>query len=817
MEPCGVFCVSLLLLVLVGPGAAQSKHPLPVLWMVDQNSSVDLAVRLALRDLAEQPAPLGNYAIQLHVVESKCELSAVLKSLFDTMWAGPKYLLVLGGACPSVMPTVARALPPLHLLQLAFRPAASYRNLFSIAPSPRAVTQAAAELLLHHNWTRVGLVSEHGLAEMRRDLIGRLVEVKVQVIAIELLWFDTCSSLRKMKGAGVRIFIGLLDQDSVSEVFCCAYRLNLFGPRYQWIVAGPVGEPGAGRRWRPQGFSCGSDSIQTAAEGSIRLQVQFTGDPNTPSVSGRTPQSFFAAFARTNQDWAEVSSLHGYAYDGVWVAAKALSQVMEAVKQRERLSRKVSEDVEEKLLLEAVRQTQFQGVTGPVSFRHGQRMTTIQLLQSQGNSEVTVGWFRTDDQQLRLLTHRLRFKGSGPARGQTLVRQERRGVSLLLYLVMSSVAAATVFLTLVVLLLVTVKHSLWLSRWRSGCQDRLLLLGLLLSSCSVLVSGLDHVQFPDRTAAILCSVHQWILSLGHTLSVSVLLSRSWRFSSQAGVTQQQQNLLVLFLFLLDVFVLASWQVLDPLRRVETQHAAEDDPVEPDVLLHPVSDLCSCSNLHLWTSSVYVSRGPLLGLSCFLAWNTRSSRTEQTAPERTHLRLCVFSVALFAATGASTSLLPTHSPSVHFCLTSSLVLCCNITVLAFMFGAKLVALCSSDWEPQSENDDTDDQLNIFNWQLKSRVATLDLEIRSIMMQLSEEEPGGGVQALRCVTHAAQIYAPNTGPGNINSPEHVRRRLSVQLPILHHSYLPAVGGVSASSSSQFGSREAIVYVYDHFLFT
>lgn len=39
--------------------------------------------------------------------------------------------------------------------------------------------------------------------------------------------------------------------------------------------------------------------------------------------------------------------------------------------------------------------------------------------------------------------------------------------------------------------------------------------------------------------------------------------------------------------------------------------------------------------------------------------------------------------------------------------------------------------------------------------------------------------------------------------------VQRRLSVQLPILHHSYLPTVGGVSYSSSSLFGSQEAFVH--------
>ncbi|RXM35656.1 hypothetical protein EOD39_3960 [Acipenser ruthenus] len=36
-------------------------------------------------------------------------------------------------------------------------------------------------------------------------------------------------------------------------------------------------------------------------------------------------------------------------------------------------------------------------------------------------------------------------------------------------------------------------------------------------------------------------------------------------------------------------------------------------------------------------------------------------------------------------------------------------------------------------------------------------------------------------------------------DINSPEHIQRRLSLQLPILHHAYLPSIGGVDASCSS------------------
>lgn len=50
--------------------------------------------------------------------DSQCEAAAALKALFDAMWAGPKYLLVFGGVCPSVMTLIARSLPALNLVQV---------------------------------------------------------------------------------------------------------------------------------------------------------------------------------------------------------------------------------------------------------------------------------------------------------------------------------------------------------------------------------------------------------------------------------------------------------------------------------------------------------------------------------------------------------------------------------------------------------------------------------------------------------------------------------------------------------------------------
>lgn len=69
-----------------------------------------------------------------------------------------------------------------------------------------------------------------------------------------------------------------------------AYRLNLFGARYQWIIAdGGV----AGWRLVRQAAGCTAHSVLLAADGSIRLQIRQLSHTNAPGVSGRVGLGLF--------------------------------------------------------------------------------------------------------------------------------------------------------------------------------------------------------------------------------------------------------------------------------------------------------------------------------------------------------------------------------------------------------------------------------------------------------------------------------------------------------------------------------------------
>ena len=64
-----------------------------------------------------------------------------------------------------------------------------------------------------------------------------------------------------------------------------AYRLKLFGARYQWLL---LLADGGADDWRWGGRpGCSADSLQTAADGAMRLQRRALSSSEAPGVSGR--------------------------------------------------------------------------------------------------------------------------------------------------------------------------------------------------------------------------------------------------------------------------------------------------------------------------------------------------------------------------------------------------------------------------------------------------------------------------------------------------------------------------------------------------
>ncbi|XP_031675672.1 gamma-aminobutyric acid type B receptor subunit 2 isoform X3 [Oncorhynchus kisutch] len=731
--------------LVVVPSLSQVRHSLPVLWIMpltdnpgrgNLTASVLPAVQLALDDLSRQQTPLRNYEINFHVIDSECNIAKGLKAYFDAICFGPKYLMIFGGVCPSVTSVIAESLQAWNLVQLSFTATTpvlddekKYPNFFRMVTSDNTVNQAVVKILQNYKWRRVGTLTQdvQRISEIRRDLTKQLSKADVMVAVTESLSTDPCINVKKLKDMDVTIIIGLFDENSASKVFCCAYSLNMFGGRYQWILPGGY----QGSWWEEANSSnCASNNLLTAMEGYITVDFTHLSNRQIKGISGRTPEEYDETYNRELlQRGLVASKFHGFAYDGVWVMVKALTRVIESVRHRERYDIHRNFTVSSKeigqMVLDSMKEICFEGVTGQVMFRNGERMGTIKLSQFQEGREVKIGQYNAEAEELEL-NHLIKFQGMQPPKDRA--HSQRWDVSVPLYIILLSTTGLAMLMALFFLFFHIKHHNHWVMKKSSPSMNYLIILGTMLACTSVFLYGLDGSLVTDKVFVTLCPIRTYILSVGYTTTFGALFAKTWRVWTivknkeiiEKIIKDDQLWIIVGGMLLIDLCLLTCWQMVDPLRRTVEEFSQElvkirDNPNQVD---------------------------PTSWLQCDL--HKEDSETSSSSSSLNQ-------------------------------------------------GRSLESL-------QTENQ-----------QLRRRITEIGDQLEDVAMQVLEKElsppsPQGHEVRLRAQVCSEDVPRMNRELfDDINSPEHVQRRWSVQLPILHHAYMPAIGGMSASCSSLLKSPD------------
>jgi gamma-aminobutyric acid type B receptor len=228
------------------------------------------------------------------------------------------------------------------------------------------------------------------------------------------------STTKLLQEKDVRIIVGSFDGQWAGRIFCQAYKLGIYGRRYQWIL-GSFDD----KWWKNDFFSssdstasntindninlnsnnkvsksdsnCTEEQILEAIDGLISIDVLPLSSSRDITVSGMTAYEYEAAYNRLRKK--EYSKYHGYAYDGVWTIAYAIHLV--SVKLRAQNSDLTFKDFKYKdplwaeFLRQALNETSFSGVTGNVSFEGNERKGSILLKQFQGGKEVQIGEYHS--------------------------------------------------------------------------------------------------------------------------------------------------------------------------------------------------------------------------------------------------------------------------------------------------------------------------------------------------------------------------------------------------------------------------------------
>uniref|UniRef100_A0A3Q1K258 G-protein coupled receptors family 3 profile domain-containing protein n=1 Tax=Anabas testudineus TaxID=64144 RepID=A0A3Q1K258_ANATE len=804
---------------------------LPIMVLMPMNESalmssisqgIEPAVQLAIQHIRESRK--YSFSLITKIYDTECDNAKGLRAFFDAICYGPKHLMIFGGVCPSVTSIIAESLEGWNLVQLSFAATTpvladkkKYPNFFRTVPSDNAVNPAVVKFLNFYNWSRVGTLTQdvQRFSEVRNDLTNELEKADIQIADTESFSNDPCVNVKKLKDNDVRIIIGQFDENLASKVFCCAYNLNMFGSKYQWIIPGWY----QGNWWeQANSTNCTTKKLLTAMEGYISVDFEPLSARQIKGISGRTPKEYEREYSRVlQQKGVEASKFHGFAYDGIWVIAKTLTRVMELlrIKQRQNTYHNFTVDDREvgKMVLDVMNETNFYGVTGQVMFRNGERMGTIKFNQFQEGQEVKVGEYNAIADVLDLINNSIRFQGVEPPKDRTFVRLQRRHINVPLYSILSTITILGMLMAGAFLFFNIKNRNHRLIKMSSPYMNNLIILGGMLSYASIFLFGLDGGFVSDKEFETLCTV-KWQQFIHEMLTVE-------------------------------------------------EYSLEADPQGRDIAIRPFLEHCENTHMTIWLGIVYAYKGLLMLFGCFLAWETRNVSIPALNDSK-YIGMSVYNVGIMCIIGAAVSFLTRDQPNVQFCIVALVIIFCSTITLCLVFVPKLITMrtnpdaatqnrrlkftqnqkkedsktSTSVTSVNQANTSRLDSLQTDNHRLRMRITELDKELEEVTMQLQdtpEKTPyikqnhypdANNILSIRNFTdgkdgeksilknHLEQKPQAqwgsmdpsriNRGPlEDINSPEHIQRRLSLQLPILHHAYLPSIGGVDASCTSPNGS--------------
>lgn len=258
------------------------------------------SVKLALDHVNEHSEILSNYRLHMWWNDTECNAAVGVKSFFDMMHSGPHKLMLFGAACTQVTDPIAKASKHWHLTQLSyadthpmFTPDA-FPNFFRVVPSDNAFNAPRLALLDHFNWTQVGTIYQnepryslphnHMVAELDRGF--ELKGVNYTVLETQSFVVDVRESLKKLQEKDVRIILGNFNEHWARMVFCEAYKLEMFGRSYQWLIMGTYSSDW----WMYNDTTdCTQDQIMKALDATIMtdlLPLSTTGDITVAGIVG---------------------------------------------------------------------------------------------------------------------------------------------------------------------------------------------------------------------------------------------------------------------------------------------------------------------------------------------------------------------------------------------------------------------------------------------------------------------------------------------------------------------------------------------------
>ncbi|XP_070573335.1 gamma-aminobutyric acid type B receptor subunit 2-like isoform X2 [Ptychodera flava] len=664
------------------------------------------AIDLAIKYVNINEKILQDFELSMKPFDTKCEMAEGTKAFFEAMAEGPPKLMILGGVCSNVTAPIAEAVIWWKLIQLSYantEPFLSerekYPTFFRTVPSEADFNPAKIKLLEHFNWTVVATIYQDtprfSIAHSR--LIRDLEDLGNKLLLVANFANDPEQAVKDLRESGARIILGYFEEDVAVKVFCNVYKQKLFGSKYAWILPGWYADSWWNSTDLPN--DCTAADIKEASNGYLATDILPLSNSEEKTISGLTAKEYEDMYNLERGN--NFTVLHGYAYDGVWVVASALEKVINQLGENRSMLTEFDyqNDYILQIFMEAMNDTDFVGVTGPVRFKDGNRLGTIMYEQMQDGKEFKIGEYYAYSDEFNLSTEEIEWIGGSPPIDQPVIYRVPRGISFVLYIVMCCLSYIGIMLAFMFLFFNMKFRKHRYIKMSSPYINNLIIIGGILCYSSIFVIGLDSPSISDFAFEMVCSARSWLLAVGFTLAFGAMFSKTWRVHSiftnlkmkKRVIRDRKLFTIVCVLLLVDVVVLLSWEIRDPLKRVKVEAREEIDPEGDDnVFVIPVMQHCESVQMSVWLATIYVYKGVLMVFGCFLAWETRHVSIPALNDSK-YIGMSVYNIVVACMIGAALSFVIKNDPNAAFGIISLFILFCTTITLCLVFVPKILEL------------------------------------------------------------------------------------------------------------------------------
>ncbi|XP_070391113.1 gamma-aminobutyric acid type B receptor subunit 2 isoform X1 [Dermacentor albipictus] len=714
------------------------------------------AARLAIRHVNERHVVPGH-VLEMYDNDTRCDAGAAINAFFHAIYRKQQMTMLLGTSSSEVTERLAKVVSYWGVLQISFgslSPVLSDRAGFplffrTVAPDS-SHNPARVALLRRFRWDAVATLHEDDelYALAINELLTQLESANIAVSSSESVTRnDFLEQIQELKNTDSRIIIGSFSRHMARKIFCEVYKQGMYGSDFQWIVQGGLGE------WwlDPSGTDCSAAQLRAAADNVITVAAYTGRLPNRASVSGLQMDAFrreldaeLESELRSGLEPALPATAAGYrghvaqAYDAVWTAALALRSA-ELLWRKASLNLTVTDFRYEKLLPETgggdsygwnvtaeplpppqerrmanyfdriISRLHFNGISGPLSFYGSDRVGITEFQQNQGGFLRKVALYIPDSKTLDFSCIRCRpiiWQDGEPPVARRTVKLSVATIQRSVFISVSVLATFGMLLAIAFLVFNLYYRKSKYIKLSSPKLNNMTVVGCLLVYVAIVVLGLDYGTLgSDTHFAVFCTVRAFLLSGGFSLAFGAIFIKTYRVHhlfvrASSGVIKnkllqdQQLIALVCVLVLIDCAIVTLWVTCDPMERTMRNLTMQISKLERDVVYLPQREQCHSEHMAKWLGALYIYKGLLLVVGCYMAWETRNVQIPALNDSQ-YIGMSVYNAVITSAlVVALANVISTERYTLTYALVGTLIFVSTTTTLCLLFLPKIHAIMNN---------------------------------------------------------------------------------------------------------------------------